>query len=1084
MLPTGTVTFLFTDIEGSTQLFQQNSAAMDRALARHNELLHTAIAAHGGQVFQVIGDAFCAAFAEADAAILAALEVQDVLHAESWEELGTLRVRIGLYSGAAQLRGEAYPSSLTLVRVQRVMSAGHGGQILLPEPTAKLIREGLPTGVTLRGLGEHRLRGLAEPETLYQLVASDLPVDFPPLRTAELASSDTPSLLDHLVEGLLVGREDELDQLRRHWALALEARGHLVLISGEPGIGKTRLAHAIVEEAQRTGAAVLSGGCYEYEATTPYLPFVEALRDWVQWQSAEQLRDRVGSTAPELVKLAPGIEAKIGPIPPNVPLPPKEERLRLYDNLARLLQSLAEPRGLLLFLDDLHWADDSTLALLHYVLRHLRSSRVLILGGYREVELDRTHPLASALVEWNRERLTTRISLGRLTRADTADLLRRLLGEETISEDFVGLLFDEAEGNPFFVEEIVKTLIEQGSIFRAGDRWERAELHNLAVPQSVKEAIGRRLNRLGESTIEVLHTAAALGKQFSYYELAGVAAGTEDTLLDALDEAAAAQLLRANSDNTFVFTHDKIREVLYEEVNPIRRRRLHQRIGENLIHLYGESGNGHVQDIAHHFAQSGDLERSLGFARAAADRAAQVNAIDEAQGFLVQAREAADALGLTETLVDLDERSGDLYFLQGRMLDAASSYERALSLHDTDAGILHHKVGRSYAAIGDERGPSILEKALAELDPVTNPGEYANTLASLGRYHHYRTEHTKSIRFLKQALPLAESANDLSTQAEIFAYLSGAYQHLLDYDTSNDWARRAIEFGERQNYAPAEALGHEFLAENAVSRGDWQAGMQHAARDRQIGEDIGALDRIAWSLFSRARGLYGMGELADARTVAREALELCDRIGEGRLAAWFDPMLAVIAADYGDSDAALLHADLGLSRSAELGQIVIRSWALDAAGLVHMWRRDVTRALRFYQEGLDLVASGENGVARILILGDAAEALLLNGERDRAAQTVQQALELAELGKSRNHWGIAKRVQGLIFGSEGNWEAAQRALDESVNTHEALGSRLELARSFLSRGAVRAQHGEPARAREDRDRAHKLFAEYGAVPRE
>src|SRR5262249_42544399 len=161
--------------------------------------------------------------------------------------------------------------------------------------------------------------------------------------------------------------------------------------------------------------------------------------------------------------------------------------------------------------------------------------------------------------------------------------------QESVSDDFVSALFRETEGNPFFIEEVVKSLIEQGQIYRDQDRWARKETHELVIPQSVKEAIGRRLNRLSEPTIDTLRTAAALGKTFPVRELAAVSAADEDALLDALDEASAAQLVRANTggaaarpagDDSFAFTHDKIREVLYEELNPIRRRRLHQRIGE------------------------------------------------------------------------------------------------------------------------------------------------------------------------------------------------------------------------------------------------------------------------------------------------------------------------------------------------------------------------------------------------------------------------------------------------------------------------------------------------------------------------
>ncbi len=396
-------------------------------MARHHALLQQVIGAHRGHVFHVLGDGICSVFEDPGDALGAALAAQRALHEEDWGEVGAVRVRMGLHTGSAEARHDDYVSSLTLARAQRVAAAGHGGQTLLSAAAADRLRDALPGGTTLRELGVHKLRGITDPETLYQLVAADLPSEFPPLQVEDVAAAAS-SPLHQLVRGQLVGRGAELQQLRQHWAATQQARGQLVLLSGEPGVGKTRLAQDLVAHARHAGATVLRGGCYEYEATTPYLPFVEAFREWTRRQSPAQLRAALGPTAPEIAKFAPEIEAKLGPLPASAALPPSEERMRLFDNAARFLASLAAERGLLIFIDDVHWADQGTLSLLHYLLRHLRNDRVLVLGAYREIELDRAHPLASALVEWNRERLATRLVLGRLSRADTSELVATLFG--------------------------------------------------------------------------------------------------------------------------------------------------------------------------------------------------------------------------------------------------------------------------------------------------------------------------------------------------------------------------------------------------------------------------------------------------------------------------------------------------------------------------------------------------------------------------------------------------------------------------------------------------------------------------------
>jgi tetratricopeptide (TPR) repeat protein len=903
-------------------------------------------------------------------------------------------------------------------------------------------------------------------------------------KDATAATSSGIALLEQLARGRLVGRRAELEQLRELWRRALAGNGHMALVSGEPGIGKTRLVRELIVYAQLYGANVLTGGCYEFEATTPYLPFVEALRHWVDSQDTETLRRRLGANAAVLARLAPRIDARLGPFPPLPPLGAQEERLRLFDAAAQFFQGLAAERGLLLVLDDLHWADHGTITLLHYLLRNLRSERILLLGAYREVELDRAHPLGTALIEWNRERLATRIPLGRLNAGDTGRMLGAMFGQEDVTPDFAEAMFRETEGNPFFAEEVVKTLVEHGQIYHEGGAWHRRDVAELTIPQSVKAAIGRRLERLSQPCVDVLHTAAALGKVFEFGELVAVTSTGEEQLLDALDEASAAQLVRPDRGDTFAFTHDKIREVLHEELNPIRQRRLHQRIAESLEKLYAGSLGDHVEDLAYHFAESSDLEKGLAYSLAAAEQAEKVFAHEEALSFLDRARECAEGLERTSAIAEVNERIGRVHSHRGQFNTAVEYFQRALAL-TTDPrkrSAIKGEIGELRTRVGDPRGLAFLEEALAELDPETQVRELALTLANIGRYHHYLAQHHKSKEFLERAGKLAESIDDADVLSLVYGYLAGAYQHLARFEESNEWSRRNIELGQRRGRPQSEAQGYEFIAENANNLGRWREAVDYGGRDQECGRRCGSQDRVAWGGFAIAWGYLEGGELAYAQAVASESLALAQRIGEGRLAIWLDAVLAQVEINLGLVEQGRKRAEDSDKRAEAIKQMIMQCAANRPLAYALTLMGDAQGAAERCEKCLALGEGTDNKVYLIITLGPYVEALLALGRLDEAAKWAKRGLDLMKESGSLLVGGDLMWYEGVRLSMSGDQEGAERQLDEAIAVLEKAELRLKIARALHARADVRRKRGNTAGAHADLERAYDIFGHCGAVP--
>jgi tetratricopeptide (TPR) repeat protein len=827
------------------------------------------------------------------------------------------------------------------------------------------------------------------------------------------AGAETPAavaILEALSRGRLIGRANELGEARELWQRAREGHGHAVLLSGEPGAGKTRLGRELTIQAAVDGALVLTGGCYEYEATTPYLPFVEAFRRWTREEKDDdKLRELLGDTAPQLAKFAPELVPRLGPFPENPQLAPHEERLLFFDAVAKVFANIARRQSLLFYADDLHWADHGTLWLLGHLLRQLRDERVLIMGAYRETELDRTHPLAKALVDWNRERLVTRIVLRRFNESETEAQLDALLGE-AVSGEFAQAVHRETEGNPFFVEEVLKALIEKGSVRRESGRWRRCDVDQLVIPQSVKEAIGHRLNRVSPDTNEVLRVCAILGKVFTFDDLTSAAEQNEDALLDALDEATSAQLISAGSGDSFSFTHDKIREVLYEELNPIRRRRLHRHVAEGL-ERNSAGMRCAVEKLAHHYIQAGDHERGLQYAKQAAAEAQRVFAFDEAIAFYSRARDCAEALGLTEEQAAQEEAIGKAYMLHAETTLAAEHFERALEMTNDPATRvrLQCQAAASLVTTGAPRGIDYVREALAVLDPETNPLETANALSTEARFHHLAGHHKQARELLLRAVeivkPTAESESISSyaapMMAQIYAYLAGAYQHFGLFDDADVWARRAIAFGEKHSVLFAQAAGNEFLGEDAIHKGNYEESLEFARREIEIAEKLHSRERRAWIHFYAGQAYFFLDQVERAVDEYQHGVALAESIGEKRVLSLLSANLAIGQARLGHYDKALQTATTTLECAASIGLLYTHFESLRGLADVHFRRAQsgmfagaLDEAERVCRQAEALIEPTESRVSHLWLGPLFIEVLLAQNKRDEAREklTAYEAL--------------------------------------------------------------------------------------------
>ena len=408
--------------------------------------------------------------------------------------------------------------------------------------------------------------GIEPGERLRELERAILAQD----QSLQLVVAAKPAAAEHAAaapRSVFVGRERELAELSEGLDDAFAGRGRLFLLAGEPGIGKSRLAEELVAQARARGARVLVGRCWEAGGAPAYWPWVQALRPHVRGEEPDTLRAQLGAGAADLARFLPDLRARF----PDLPEPPSSEseaaRFRLFDATVGFLRRASESRPIVLFLDDLHAADAPSLLLLRFLARQLGSTRMLLLGAYRDVDPLPRQPLTEMLAEVAREPGTRRLPLGRLSEGDVAEYVD-LTAPGIASAHLVAALSEETEGNPLFVGEIVRLLSVEGV---------RSE--GLAIPQSVRDVIARRLTHLSDTCNRVLVLASVLGREFALDALDRLAGVSEDELLDALDEATAARVVSdmAGAPDRLRFAHVLIRDTLYEGLTTARRGRLHRR---------------------------------------------------------------------------------------------------------------------------------------------------------------------------------------------------------------------------------------------------------------------------------------------------------------------------------------------------------------------------------------------------------------------------------------------------------------------------------------------------------------------------
>ena len=649
----GLVTLLFTDLVGSTELLTRaGDQEAQRIFSTHRRLLSEAVDAHGGHEVKWLGDGLMVAFPSAADALGCAIAMQRA--ARRPVEGEHLSVRVGLNAGEALRDIDDYFGTPVVI-ARRLCDRAEGGQILCTETVAGLLAG--RGGFSFAELGKLALKGVPEPVAACEVTYEVSPAHELPTRPP------------------MVGRDAELKRLLERLGDALAGRGGLATVTGEPGIGKTRMLEEVAERARHQGAVVLFGRCFESDWAPPYGPFVEALDAYVGSADAVALLGDLGPGAPPLAQLVPKIRKVLPDVPDRVAVEPDEERFRLIDAMAQFVVATSQRAPVVVCVDDLQWADRGSIAMFRHLARFAPRQRVLVLGAYRDVDVDRAHPLTGALQALRRETEYEHVSLGQLPAEGVRSVLEGLAQHPLPSQ--VGTAWNrEVGGNPFFLQEMVRHLAETGDLYvdESGHWTTTRPIRELSLPEGIYDVLARRISHLSEAANQLLTVAAAFEGTFRFDVVATVAGLDELDALDALDEALEAQVVKPAGADHYALASALVRQCLHADLNPSRQMRLHRRVAQALESAYGgRPSPAEAAEIASQYHRSAGLsgaDRGVAPALLAAKHAQATGAHDEAGAYLRMA---------IEMLPPGDDRRPRLLGRLAVVLAWALDFERAVA---------------------------------------------------------------------------------------------------------------------------------------------------------------------------------------------------------------------------------------------------------------------------------------------------------------------------------------------------------------------------------------------------------------------
>ena len=902
-------------------------------------------------------------------------------------------------------------------------------------------------------------------------------------------------------ETQLIDRADEMRLLREAVDRAVHNQGGVAFLYGEAGIGKTRLARELAAYARLLGMRVLSGRCpalFRMDGVPPFILWKEVVKDYLETCTPEQLYKVIGNYPIEVSKLVPELKQMLRSMPESFPLSPENSRDRLFEAVSQFITNISREIPLLVILDDLQWTDESSLLLLHYLARAAFKESLLLLGAYRDTDVDEKHPLIPVLAELNRERLLQSVQLKRMSFDDVSEMIRRILEQDDIPREFCELIYERTRGNPFFVEEVIKSLKEEGVIYREDDKWKIKEVSKIEFPETVKSVIKKRISRLDDECQSILTLASFVGNDFTFEALCGVTGIEEDKLLELMERLLKTGLVKERvirGEDVYCFADVIVRDVVHEEVSHLRHKKLHNKVGCSLEKLYAEKIEEHLGELAYHFLEAGDKDKALEYFLKAGEKASKIYANSEAVSYFQSAlglleekkgeyREKARVL---ETLGDIKRIVGEYDVCLKRWNEALLLWKqldekgKVAGLYRKMAVILWREVGKT------EQAQENFEKASIILEAEPESVDLAALYAARASMSYFTEDVTKARSWAEKALELAKKLNASEVIASSYVDLGLVFGATGERKKAVECQEKALKIALDNGHVDIALRAYNNLAVHLPAEEN-ERRLECHEKGLELAKKVGHIENISWFGIQLAGGYFGMGDVNKALTLAEESDALARKIGNLFDLSNSTLLLGALYNTFGEWNKGeqYLKESLSISQKTNNTQSISNSYGF--LGWSYYDKGEYAKAKECFDRMFEVFEKTGAKADQI----SSSQWLAMNyielGEIDKARTLLDDIHKFAHEKQNKQLIADEDATRAMLLRAEKKWTESIELFEKSLQEYEALGARqwnvywlakyilYEYARVYLERN----QEGDREKADKLLNQALEIFQKIGA----